>query len=488
MTPDTRPRLTIAQPRAVLDDPHACTDSSDVLSVFGGLFEGLVRRGDGGYEPALATHWSMSDDARTTSFTLREGVRFHDGEPCDAEAVKHCLERMARPDMGATLGAPGVYAQYLAGMRVEIIDARRLKLTTAEPIADILDILHVGHIVSPRALAAAGDDLGARAVGTGPYRLDGWREGEAVSASANDAYHGRKPAFAGLTWRRGADAAARLAMLAGGEAQVANGLDPAAAAALDATRFTSLDYLSPVALILMFNAARGPGADPRVRRALNLAIDREGLVREVLGGAGQPLHGYVSPAHDGFDPEAPGFAHDPAQARRLLKEAGHGAGLELDLYCPTRLPDEAQALAAALGRQLAPVGVGFRVHLDPDRVHYANQVRLKNIHDICVFDSSPMSCFRVLHEKVDSRVRGSWWEGYANPEAERLMDLARATVDGARRVAIQRRIYRLLQDDPPWLYVYNHRRVIGLAGRHPAFAMRRDGVLDVRRLPPGEAA
>lgn len=475
--------ITITQPRAVLDDPHACTDSSDVLSIFGALFEGLVRRGASGYEPALATQWSMSDDARSTTFMLRQGVRFHDGKPCDAEAVKHCLERMARPDMGATLGAPGVYSQYLVGLKIEIMDRERLKLTTVEPIADILDILHVGHIVSPHALADAGDDLARRAVGTGPYRLEDWRDGEEVRAVANPDYHGRKPAFGAVSWKRGATPEDRLAMLMDGQAQVANGLEHSPETTLDPGLFTARDYLSPVALILMFNSARGPGADPRVRLALNLAIDREGLVRDVLHGAGQPLHGYVSPVHDGADPDATGFAHDPAKARQLLEEAGYGTGLELNLYCPTRLPDEAQALVAVLERQLAPVGVSFRTHLEPDRVLYANQVRLKNIHDICVFDSSPMSCFRVLHEKIDSRVKGSWWEGYANPEAERLMDIARRTVEASQRFAIHRQIYRLLQADPPWLYIYNHRRTIGLAGQHPSFSMRRDGVLDVRRLP-----
>ncbi|MGL4975345.1 MAG: ABC transporter substrate-binding protein, partial [Bosea sp. (in: a-proteobacteria)] len=225
--------LTIAQPRAVLDDPHACTDSSDVLSVFGALFEGLVRRGASGYEPALATQWSMSDDARSTTFMLKQGVRFHDGQPCDAEAVKHCLERMARPDMGATLGAPGVYSQYLAGLKVEIMGRERLRLTTVEPIADILDILHVGHIVSPRALADAGDDLAKRAIGTGAYRLEHWSDYEEVRAVANPDYHGRKPTFAAISWKRGASPADRLAMLVDGRAQVANGLEHAPETALD---------------------------------------------------------------------------------------------------------------------------------------------------------------------------------------------------------------------------------------------------------------
>jgi peptide/nickel transport system substrate-binding protein len=100
-----------------------------------------------------------------------------------------------------------------------------------------------------------------------------------------------------------------------------------------------------------------------------------------------------------------------------------------------------------------------------------------------VFDSSPMSVFRVLHEKIDARVKGSWWEGYENHQVEALIDRARRTVDPAARTALHRQCFRLLQQDPPWLYVYNHRRRIGLAGSHPAYAMRFDGVLDVRTLP-----
>jgi peptide/nickel transport system substrate-binding protein len=473
--------VTIAQARAVLDDPHACTDASDVLTAFGALFEGLVKRGEAGYEPALATGWTMAEDARTTTFTLREGVRFHDGVPCDAAAVKHCLERMARPDMGATLGAPGVYSQYLSGMTVEVLAKDRLRLTTAEPIADILDILHVGHIVSPDALATAGDDLAKRAVGTGPWRLDMVEPGRTIRAIAHRDHWAGAPAFHSVTWRGFATPAERLGALSRGEVDVANGLVRQEAEAING--ITATEYLSPVALILMFNAARGPGADPRVRLALNLAIDRDALVRDVLAGAGQPLSGYVSPVHEGADPSAPGFKHDPSRARRLLAEAGFRDGLELNLYCPTRLPDEAERLAAVLGRQLAGVGVSFRVHLEPDRVRYANQVRLKQIHDICVFDSSPMSCFRVLHEKIDSRVKGSWWEGYCNPAAEALMDQARRTVERDRRLAIQREIFRLLMADPPWLSVYNHRRTIGLKGYHRGFRMRTDGVLDIARLP-----
>lgn len=118
----------------------------------------------------------------------------------------------------------------------------------------------------------------------------------------------------------------------------------------------------------------------------------------------------------------------------------------------------------------------------PDRVAYANRVRQKRVGDLCVFDSSPMSTFRVLVEKIDSRFAGSWWQGYRNPAAETLIDTARTTTSPAARAALYRHIYRLLQADPPWLTLYNHTRVIALAGDHPGFTMPDDGVLDVRRL------
>ena len=479
--------ITITQPRVLLDDPHACTDSSDVLSIFGALFDALVRRSDfGEYEPALATDWTISDDGRCYRFSLRQGVQFHDGSACDAAAVRFSLERMARPDMGATLGAPGVYAQYLAGMKIEILGEFDLQLTLAQPIADLFDILVYGHIVSPQAIAKAGDDLAARAVGTGPYRLEVCEPGQRISVRASPGHFSGNPTYQQITWIQGESPALRLEQLRAGLADIANALEPAERGILGQDPgFTCLTYLAPTAIIFLINAQSGPGMDARVRRALNLGIDRAALVRDVLHGAGQPLHGFVSPVHVGSDPDAPDYRLDRAEARRLLADAGYEAGLTLQLFCPTRLPDEAQKLAAEVGRQLAEIGVRFDLHLEADRTVYANQVRLKNIRDLCVFDSSPMSVFRVLHEKIDARVRGSWWEGYHNPEVEGLIDRARATTAPAARTALYRQCFRLLQQDPPWLYLYNHHRTIGLRGSHPQWSMRPDGVIDVRRLPEG---
>ncbi len=101
----------------------------------------------------------------------------------------------------------------------------------------------------------------------------------------------------------------------------------------------------------------------------------------------------------------------------------------------------------------------------------------------CVFDSSPFSTFRILAEKIDARMAGSWWLGFHNAEVETLLDQGRSIVDDDTRAGVYHMAYRALQADPPWLYLYNPLRVTGLSGSWPDWSMRHDGVLDVTRLP-----
>jgi peptide/nickel transport system substrate-binding protein len=237
-----------------------------------------------------------------------------------------------------------------------------------------------------------------------------------------------------------------------------------------------------VAIIYLFNASRGPLADSRIRRALNLALDRPTLIADVIHGAARPLTGFVSPVHFGSVPPTDG-GPDLETARRRIREAGYADGLVIEVDCPTRLPDEAVALTAAVAEQLSAIGVSLNVHLHEDREAYAHNVRQSKVRDMCVFDSSPLSTFRVLAEKIDARVAGSWWLGFHNSDVETLLDEARRTTDIAAREAIYHQVYRTLQADPAWLYLYNPLRVTGLSGSHPDWRMRADSVLDVTTLP-----
>lgn len=468
----------IAQARLGLNDPHDCTDASDELPILRAVYDTLVRRVGQDFVPHLATGWEVSEDALRWTFHLRPDVRFHDGSVCDAGAVAASLDRMAREDKGYTLGAPAVWRQYLGGARIEVADAVTLTLTLAAPMADLLDVLEQGFIVAPSAFDALdAGDLDVQ-IGSGPYRLTAITP-DSISATRTDRHFAGLPENATVTWQRVPDPATRLALLESGAVQVANGLEFEASRKLAGTRH---EFLSPVAIIYLLNAAQGPLSDGRVRRALNLAVDRDAIVETVMHGAARPLRGFVSPNHFGAG-SADGLRMDRDRARGLLAEAGFADGLSLAVDCPTRLPDEAERLTAALGDQLAEVGISLDVHIHPEREDYAHMVRRKEIRDLCVFDSSPMSTYRVLHEKIDSRVKGSWWQGYANTRIEALIDQGRVTTDRAARARLWREAYALLQDDPAWLTLYNPVRVIGLAGDHPDFEMPADGVIDVARLP-----
>ena len=474
--------LTIVQPKLRMEDPHNCTDAKDVLSIFGALFDPLVSRAsDFRFAPALAESWQVEKDARTWTFCLREGARFHDGDAVDAESVKYSLERMARPDMGVTLGAPGVYHQYLAGMQITVLGSRRIRLTTATPLADLLDILSTGYILPPGVREDAGADFKHHPVGNGPYEFVEHLAGDRMRVKRSAGFSGPIPAYDAIEWRCVPDPAQRVQMVAENRAQIATLLNPAG---LPPEGPVSVSHSrGPTAYILMFNAGRGPFQDRRLRLSLNFAVDRQELIHKVLGGAGYPLAGFVSPQHWGADSDRPPYPYDPGRARTLLKAAGFGNGLRVVLDSPTSLPDEAIRLSQVLAEQLGRIGVEVEVNTIADREAYAHQVRLKEIHDMCVFDSSPLSTFRVLREKIDSRFKGSWWQGYRNPEVEALLDLATTTIDDARREQLYRECFRLLCEDPPWLYLYNHQEITGVVRSLSGWRMPDHGIIDVRRLP-----
>lgn len=480
MTSDLSGVATIALPRLPLGDPHDCTDANDELSLYLAFYDTLVKRRNGHYVPHLAHSWRVGEDARSWTFELRPGIRFHDGTTCDAAAVAASLRRMAREDKGYTLGSPAVWRQYLGDAEIDA-DGLTLRIHLGAPVADLLDVLVQGFIVAPSIFERLDSGERALACGTGPYIAETFATG-LVGARRNPDWFAGQPANAGLRFVLEPDTGTRLAMLLDGRAQLANTLDPTADGPSRIDGVTLHRFAAPVAIIYLLNAAKGPLADARVRLALSLAVDREALIGAVLPGAADPLQGFVSPRHFGAGTR-PADGPDLTRAKTLLAEAGHGNGLTLGLDCPTRLPDEAERLTAALGAQLARIGIRFDVHLHPDREAYAHMVRRKEIRDLCVFDSSPMSTFRVLHEKIDSRIAGAWWQGYRNQVVEELIDIGRGATDDAARACRYRAAYEELQRDPPWLTLYNPHRVIGLAGDHPDFTLPDDGVIDVADLP-----
>ena len=435
--------FTIAQPTANFVDPYMTTERRANLGIRFSVFESLITRDTGSmFVPALATKWDVDSDARTWTFSLRDKVLFHDGEQFSAWHVAESIERILNPERVGELGTTGVIQAYLTGARVTVITKQTIRIETVEPMADLLDIL-VELPISSATLA-----------GTGPYTVEAV-DSDHVEMKAFPHYWGPPPSYARLRWISMPDAAERQRSLIAGDVDLITDVPTHHTSAIgDSPGVTMTTHWSPTCVAFLCNCFDGPCTDARVRQALNLGLDIHALIRDVTDGDAQPINGPLTPDHFAYEPSVPPYPWDPETAKRLLDRAGHGSGLDLILDVPTRLPEEAPALARAMAAQWESLGVQTTIRLHHDREEYANAVRTKAIGDAACFDSSPLSSFRVLREKLHSRIAGPWWQGYENRMVDSLLDQATITVDTSARQSLYRNAYRLIRDDAPWVFLY----------------------------------
>jgi len=436
--------IRIVQEHVRISDPHVTSDNAERLSILGNVFDPLIRvQEDGTFEPALARSWSLSPDARTWTFDIRDDIQFHDGHPLMPEDVVFSLCRMRDEDIPGELGTSGVIRGYLAGADIARAGAHEVVVKTPEPMADLLDLLCEIPILSESAVAALPD----RFVGTGRFRVE--ETGDQLVLESDELR---------LIWQAEADASKRLQAVLSGEADIAAKLLPRHAAHPDVRVERST---TSVCATFMFNFDRRLVRNEHFRRAMNLAVDVDTLVREVMHGAADALTGPLTRRHLGFDPDVESWPYDPDAARREI-DAGGLRGEKVLVDIPAVLPDEAPELALRVAAYLSDVGLVAEVRTETDRPGYANQVRYRKIGDMACFDSSPASTFRVFREKFHSGFAGPWWLGFANRDFDHLVDRARRTADLEDRRHLYRLAYRILRDEAPWLFLYNPVRLTAI--------------------------
>jgi peptide/nickel transport system substrate-binding protein len=444
-------KVTVLQSSVSIGDPHIVSDSTNRLSIIYSIYESLVKQDNqGNYQPSLAESWEVGEDARSWRFNLRSGVKFHNGETLHANDVVATLGRVLDPSIGGAFGTQGVYISYIGNAEISALDDSTVQIITEEPMADLLDLV-VAMPISPESELAK---LPNQYVGSGPYKIAEQNETQTI-LEAHDEYWGKAPAYGEIHWIAERDSQKRVDALLNGEADVASGIGIEDTERIAQGAETVVHELeSGLCIIFMLNAQKGPCMDRRVRQALNYALDVDQIIEEVKKGAASRLNGYLTPHHFGYNPETPVYPYDPEKARNLLAEAGYGDGLNLVFDIPTVMPNEARELTAMMVEQYEQVGISVEVVEHEDRPGYAQMVREKRINDACCFDSSPRSTYRVLREKIQSTLRGPWWQGYENLEVNALIEQAEATVSDTERQKIYQQIYTMITDDAPWIFLY----------------------------------
>jgi peptide/nickel transport system substrate-binding protein len=466
--------LTVVQSSVSIGDPHIASDGSDRLGILFSIYEALVKLDEEGhFRPALAERWDVEDDARTWTFFLRAGVEFHNGEALRASDVVATLGRVLDPAIGGSFGTQGVYISYLGTAEISAVDDSTVRIVTEDPMADLLDLL----VAMPISPASELGRLPGEYVGSGPYKIVEQSEDRLVVA-AHEGYWGETPEFREIHWIAERSAERRVDAVLNGEAHIASGIGIQGKNRINQDGGAEAsEWDSGLAIIFMANAQEGACRDPRVRQALNYALDVDQIIAEIKHGAAKPLNGYLTPHHFGYNPETPAYPYDPERARSLLAEAGYEDGLDLVFDIPSTMPDEAPALAQMMAEQYAEVGINVEIVEHQDRAAYSEMVREKRINDLAAFDSSPSSTYRVLMEKLHSGRRGPWWEGYSNAEVDSLIDASQATISLEERQAIYQRIYSIVRDDAPWIFLYRPTRYWAVGSAMAGWAPRSDGLL-----------
>ena len=428
-------------PSVRMTDPHLCTDSHALLCLRRLLFQGLVVRNGIEFSGVLAGSWEAADRGRVWTFRLKEGTRFSDGREVRAEDAAFSLLRAASADREGQLYTVTHHA-YIGSARIEAAGPRTVRLSNPEPIADLPEFL------ADLSILPAGWKDYNDGTGTGTHTVEGMEDGYALL----------RPRFKGqpfLEFREEKDPEARAAAVAEGQADFA--LDPPLLAVRDAgkdRRFSIFSWSTSLCVVFLIRCDRPPLDDPRARLAFNLGLDKERLIREILHGLGRPLNGPLSDRHFGRDPSVPPHPYDPGRALRLLREAGLEEGFPLDVHAPCRIPDEGPRLAEFVAEGLRELGIDARPVLHEDRTEYARKIAAGELDGLFCFDSSPPGTYKVLREKLDSRTRGPWWQGYHNDEFDALLSKAAETEDRSARQKIYFKAYGILHREAPWIFLY----------------------------------
>lgn len=441
------------------------------------LFNGLVKfNSEMEIVPDLAESWSTSEDGVTWTFTLRKGVKFHDGTPFNADAVVAHVKRMI--DGKINIGALTLWNPVKDAKK---IDDYTVQISTHTPYGGLLNVLAHGSglIPSPTAVEQYGKDIGFHPVGTGPYILSSFAPGTEVVVVANENYFGPKPVYQKITYKYVADASARVSALRSGEVDVINGVSP---------ELSSTLAKDPNVKIINVPGLRSFGIglaqtnlllqNQKIREALNYAIDKESIVRIIFRNYATTLTSPLAPSIDGAV-KAGEFPYDPQLAKSLLEGIGcvmesdgiysyQGQRLSFIMNLPSGLFPNDLAVGETIQSQLKAIGVEVKINKIEAASYWAS-LRVpkdKVAYDMAMFGYNPSHGDPILHlealfsSNTSDQQLNLWnfiW--YKNEEVDAAIVKAKASVDPAQRYQLLKQIQDVVWKEAPYIWLYAEHNV-----------------------------
>jgi peptide/nickel transport system substrate-binding protein len=440
-------------------DPHMHAENY-TFAIVHNIFDHLVRRfvnnGQLAHEPELAVSWATVNPT-TWEFKLRRGVKFHNGEDFNAEAVKFSVERVLNPAQKAR------WRWAFADIeRVDVVDPYTVRIVTKRPFPTLITNLgFTMPIVPPKYVREKGDAyVASHPVGTGPFKFVRWSKDDQLVLEANEGYWRGAPKLKTLIFRPIPDETTRVAALVTGQVDIARGVPPSLVKQIEDAPRTRVAK-APSALnihIGLDTLKEGPLKDRRVRQAINYGVDKEAIIKNVLDGNGFALGGPLTPVMFGYTAEVKPYPYDPDLAKRLLAEAGVAQGLVLTLNAPSGRYLKDKEAAEAIGGQLQKIGIRAQVAIH----EWGNYVSKwpEGLGPMYMLGwAGTWDADGILYPLLHSGERFSRW---ANPEFDRLLDAARSTLDQSERLKLYAQASQLAHDEAPWLFLYHGMDLYGV--------------------------
>jgi peptide/nickel transport system substrate-binding protein len=438
--------------------------------------------------PGLAESWTISKDGLQYTFKLRRGITFHDGTPFNAEAVKFSIERQINPGHPASKLGKYPFANYFFGnvKAVEVLSDERVAFLLNEPRASFIAILAqpAASIVSPTAVMKWGPDYPTHPVGTGPFRFVSWDRGQRVVLEKNPTYWKYPVKVERVIYRPIVEDQARLTELLTGTLDVIVGVPADFVSQLEQNaKITLLKQVGAHVWYLGMNNQKKPFDDKRVRQALNYAVNKDAIVKDVLKGTGASSRGPVLPGTWGADPALKAYPYDPERAKKLLAEAGYPNGFSTTLWVPESGSGMQAPVAMSTVMQSNLKAVGVNVSMQTmEWGAYLAKLRTKEqelfaLSWMAGTEDPDMVMYPLLHSSQWTPI-GPNRALYKNPRFDALLQQARLTTDQAKRAQLYKEAQRILVDDAPWVFVDHEIQIAALSKRvqgfklHPSFDLR----------------
>jgi peptide/nickel transport system substrate-binding protein len=441
---DTLVAAVSAQPDQL--DPHVTT-AYPSFQVLENVYDTLVvpNAEDLTMEASLAESWETSEDQLTWTFTLRDGVTFHDGSEFDSADVVYSYNRIIDEDLTNADRFANVAA-------VEAPDPRTVVIRLSQPTPNLLERIGAfkGMAILPEN-AAEDLDLTTEANGTGPFQLESSDASSTVLTAYED-HWGGAPTVGGVEFRYITEPTAALTALQNGEVQWTDNVPPQQIESLEGDDTVELQTTPSVDYwYLSMNYARAPFDNRDVRRAISFAIDREAVAEAAWFGAAEPNQTAIPEASSFHFDYAP-FQPDPDQARQLLQQAGVQTPLTMGLMVTDQFPETVTA-AQVIASQLEPIGINVEI----ETLDFATWLDRQGAGDYDAFYLGWLGNLDPAAFYQDQHVTGGTnnYQGYSNPEVDRLLQAGAVEPDEAARKQLYDQAAQIIVDDVSYLYLYN---------------------------------